>query len=53
MAKDERQALLIEKTEHELKAAIASMKLEAIDLREQNEYLQRRLDEEARRLARE
>lgn len=43
---------LIEKTKHELKAAIAELKLEAIDLRELNEHLQRRLDEEARRLAR-
>lgn len=47
---DERQELLIKKTKHELKAAIAAAKIEAIDLKAENEYLQRRLEEEGRRL---
>lgn len=51
MAKDERQALLVEKIKRELTTAMAELQIANIDLREQNEYLQRRLDEETRRLA--
>lgn len=51
MAKDERQTLLVEKAKRELTAAMAELEIANAELREQNEYLQRRLDEEARRLA--
>lgn len=47
---DGRQELLIKKAKHELKAAIAAAKIEAIDLKTENEHLQRRLEEESRRL---
>lgn len=41
---DERQELLIKKIKHELKAAIAGIKLENLELREENERLRRRID---------
>lgn len=41
---DERQELLIKKTKHELKAAIAEIELENLELREENERLRRRLE---------
>lgn len=47
---DERQELLVKKVKHELKAAIAEAKIEAIGLKEENEHLKRRLEEEAQRL---
>lgn len=47
---DKREKLLVKKITHELKAAIAAAKIEAIDLKAENEYLQRRLEEEGHRL---
>lgn len=47
---DERQRLMIKKTKHELKAAMAALELENIELRRENAYLQRRVEEESRRL---
>lgn len=41
---DERQELMVKKIKHELKAAIAGIKLENLELREENERLRRRLD---------
>lgn len=41
---DKREKLLVKKITHELKAAIAGIKLENLELREENERLRRRLD---------
>lgn len=41
---DKRQELLIKKVKHELKAAIAEIELENLELREENERLRRCLE---------
>lgn len=52
MAEDqERQRLMVKKAKHELKAAMAAIELENIELRRENAYLQRRVEDESRRLA--
>lgn len=47
-----RTALVSEKTEHELLAAIAAARLEKLVLERENEFLKRRIAEEDARLAR-
>lgn len=48
---DERQELLIKKVKHELKAAIAEIELENLELREENERLQSELRRDSSVLA--
>ena len=47
-----RSDLVSEKTEHELRAAIAAAKLEKLDLESENEFLRRRNEALAAKLAR-
>lgn len=48
---DKRKRLMVKQAKHELKAAMAALELENIELRRENAYLERRVEEESRRLA--
>jgi hypothetical protein len=42
---------MVKQAKRELKAAMAALELENIELRRENAYLERRVEEESRRLA--
>lgn len=48
---DKRKRFMVKQAKRELKAAMAALELENIELRRENAYLERRVEEESRRLA--